>query len=355
MNKITLASRILATTALILAGGLFTAAPAAAQVLANDDDFDVNQGGTLNIQSPGVLINDGDPERNPLTAILVSGPANAASFTLNQDGSFNYVHDGSASATDSFTYQASNGSELSNVATATINVIVTTPGPEAVNDSYTVDQGDTLTVAAPGVLANDQPGSGGPLTAVLVTPPSSHVGTFTLNADGSFNYDHNGEGTAPDSFTYQAEENGVLSGVATVSIQVGTGGPSAATVTVHFTNLKLSGRTRSLGTLTEDELGFVALSTEPAQVSGGGAPLPPSTVTLQIVTDGAAVAEVKDIFGTCEKLALLAQSRSDKYDFEVRINVADVAAILEAGAERIVVRLSDGELDCSLDRVQEIL
>lgn len=58
----------------------------------------------------GLLDNDFDVDGNVLTVSLVSGPAHAASFTLNMDGSFTYVHDGSETTADSFVYRASDGS-----------------------------------------------------------------------------------------------------------------------------------------------------------------------------------------------------------------------------------------------------
>ena len=55
--------------------------------------------------------------------------------------------------------------------------------PVAADDSYATDEDTPLTVAAPGVLANDTDVDGDTLTAVLVTGPAH--GTLTLNADGS--------------------------------------------------------------------------------------------------------------------------------------------------------------------------
>jgi hypothetical protein len=74
--------------------------------IANNDNYSVAEGGTLTDAGPGVLGNDTDAEGNPLTAVLVSGPANASSFMLNADGSFTYVHNGSETSADSFTYRA---------------------------------------------------------------------------------------------------------------------------------------------------------------------------------------------------------------------------------------------------------
>src|SRR5438445_13210328 len=58
--------------------------------------------------------------------------------------------------------------------------------PVAVNDSYSVDANNTLTVSSPGVLANDTDQNGDPLTAVLITGVSH--GTLLLNTDGSITY-----------------------------------------------------------------------------------------------------------------------------------------------------------------------
>src|SRR5262249_5270316 len=69
----------------------------------------------------GVLANDSDPQGSPLTAALVTGPAHG-SLTLNADGTFSYTPAANFVGTDSFTYRASNGQALSNVATVTLTV-----------------------------------------------------------------------------------------------------------------------------------------------------------------------------------------------------------------------------------------
>jgi len=99
--------------------------------------------------------------------------------------------------------------------------------PAAANDSYTVVQGQTLNVAAPGVLANDTSFTGNPLTAILVTNPAN--GTLALNANGSFTYTPNAAFVGTDSFTYQANDGIASSNVATVNISVT---PSGTPVTI---------------------------------------------------------------------------------------------------------------------------
>ncbi len=184
--------------------------------VAVNNSYTVDQDAVLNVAAPGVLFNDSDVDSLSLTAVLVTGPIHGT-LTLNTDGSFMYTPSPGFFGTDSFTYKANDGSLDSNIATVTITVI---PVHELVaqNDSYTTAEDTVLTVAAPGVLANDTDSQGHILTAVLVSGPSS--GTLTLNADGSFMYAPNLNFFGTDSFTYQANDGSISSNTATVSITV---------------------------------------------------------------------------------------------------------------------------------------
>ena len=94
------------------------------------------------------------------------------------------------------------------------------------NDSYVTDQDRTLTVAAPGVLADDAAGPSP--TAVEVSGPSD--GALTLDADGSFTYTPAPGFSGPDSFEYRAAVGTAQSNVATVLIRVKEADTSAPTV-----------------------------------------------------------------------------------------------------------------------------
>ena len=130
--------------------------------------------------TPGVLGNDSDPDGDPLSDVLVSGPSHG-SLTLNGNGSFSYTPAADFTGSDSFSYRASDGTLSSNPATATISVTAVNDAPTAAGDSYSTAEDTTLTVAAPGVLGNDSDPDGDPLTAVLVTGPSH--GSLTLNGN----------------------------------------------------------------------------------------------------------------------------------------------------------------------------
>ncbi|MCP4846168.1 MAG: tandem-95 repeat protein, partial [Actinomycetia bacterium] len=142
----------------------------------------------------GVLANDFDEEGDPLTAILVSGPTKAASFTLNADGSFNYTPIADFSGTDSFTYRADDGTAGSNVATVTINVANVNDVPVIDSDgggataalSVAENQTGVTTVTATDVDALDTPTfslSGGSDAALFAIDPNTGVLSFNTAPD----------------------------------------------------------------------------------------------------------------------------------------------------------------------------
>ena len=89
--------------------------------VAADDGFVIEEDVTLNKPPAGVLTNDTDIDGDPLTAVLVSGPANGT-VILNPDGSFSYQPAANWHGTDTFTYKANDGQVDSNEATVTITI-----------------------------------------------------------------------------------------------------------------------------------------------------------------------------------------------------------------------------------------
>jgi len=198
--------------------------------LANSDSYTTAEDLQLSVAAPGVLGNDGDLDGDLIMAQLVSGPTNAAAFTFNQDGSFSYTPLSNFNGTDSFTYQAKDPSGTgSNVTTVTITVTAVNDPPFANNDAYSVKPNRTLTVNAPGVLANDGETEGDALTAVLVSGPAN--GTLNFNANGSFTYRPRQGFSGTDSFTYKANDGGLDSNVAMVQIVVSNAAGAAVKIT----------------------------------------------------------------------------------------------------------------------------
>ena len=89
----------------------------------------------------------------------------------------------------------------SGVASFTWSVVPTNLFPTAVGDSYSINERETLTVSAPGVIGNDSDPEDQTLSVSLVVGPAH--GDLLLAADGSFTYTHTGLTDADDSFTYR--------------------------------------------------------------------------------------------------------------------------------------------------------
>jgi VCBS repeat-containing protein len=184
---------------------------------ANHDSYSVPMNNALSVSAPGVLANDTDANGDALTAILDSDPDHGT-LVLGADGSFSYTPDLNFFGLDTFTYHASDGSLSSASATVTIEVLEDNLAPNAADDAYSVVQGNSLPVPAPGVLANDTDANSDPLTAVLADT-TAH-GTLTLNADGSFTYTPQSGFYGQDSFGYRASDGVLESQRAQVSIDV---------------------------------------------------------------------------------------------------------------------------------------
>jgi predicted NUDIX family NTP pyrophosphohydrolase len=188
---------------------------AAGDAYATDEDTQLSRPG------PGVLGNDTDPDGDAgdaLTAVLVSGPAHAASFALSADGSFTYTPTAGYNGPDSFTYRASDGALESELATVAITVVSVNDAPAAAADAYATDEDTPLGVDAPGVLGNDSDVEGDALGAVLVSGPEH--GSLELNSDGSFSYTPDRDYHGPDSFSYRAGDGSLDSDPVTVTIEV---------------------------------------------------------------------------------------------------------------------------------------
>jgi VCBS repeat-containing protein/autotransporter-associated beta strand protein len=185
--------------------------------VGNPDTFTTNEDVPLHVAGPGVLKNDVNVDKDTLSAVVIDGPSHG-SVLLNSDGSFTYTPDANFNGTDTFTYVPVNGAGQGNTTTVTINVRPVNDRPVAIDDTYTMEEDDTLVVPPPGVLGNDTDAEGNDITAVLVNDVQN--GKLTLNADGSFTYVPNADFVGTDSFTYRAFDGELYSNLAKVTINV---------------------------------------------------------------------------------------------------------------------------------------
>jgi hypothetical protein len=104
--------------------------------------------------------------------------------------------------------------------TATHTVNPPNPAPVANDDAYTATAGTTLTVDAPGVLANDTDDSGDIMTAHVVNGVTNGELQFDPSGSGAFSYTP-APGATSDTFTYNVTDlHGNTSNTATVTITI---------------------------------------------------------------------------------------------------------------------------------------
>ncbi len=140
------------------------------------------------------------------------------SLQLSQDGSFVYTPNEGFAGVDSFLYRARSGESISNLAAVTIRVTAGNQGPQASDDSYTLNEDGSLDVgSSSGVLHNDTDSDGDPLEVSLKTGPTN--GSLVLNANGSFRYVPNAQFHGADRFVYSVSD-GSTSDEAEVTIEV---------------------------------------------------------------------------------------------------------------------------------------
>jgi hypothetical protein len=227
--------------------------------VAADDNFSVNEGEIVsgNVIShndgDGVSDNDGgDGASLYVTQVngvdLVFDPVTGEArvdikdgfILIRADGSFTYTQNGNepAGAAPSFTYTLSDGTDT-DMGTVTIDVIPVNDPPVAADDSFSVNEGSSVSGNVishddgDGVIDND----GGDGASLYVTQVNGvdlvfdaltgearvdiKDGFILIKADGSFTYTHNGNDLvgAPPSFNYTLSDGtDVDTGIVTIAV-----------------------------------------------------------------------------------------------------------------------------------------
>lgn len=176
----------------------------------------------------GVLSNDSDPDGDPLSAVLASGPANGT-LALNANGSFTYTPGADFYGTDGFSYKARDGAGAESApasVTITVSAVNDPPlfdplGPETVDEDAS-----TQTVVITGVSPG--PANEGTQTVSLSATSSDPavVPDPTISGSG-----------ATRTLSYQAAPN--ANGVVMITVAAqddgGTGGGGQNTFSRTFT------------------------------------------------------------------------------------------------------------------------
>ena len=177
-----------------------------------------------------LLYSDSDTAANSIQFTISSQPTNGNIIDLG-NGSIRYIHNGSETTSDSFTYSVSDG-ELSLSSPATVSITVTPVNdlPVVYDQPLTVSEGGSITV---NLEADDVETPGPKLTFKLESEPSNGKASIS---NGQLTYTHNGTETTSDTFTYSANdgtENGAPANVIVTINPVNTS-PKTTAVTISL-------------------------------------------------------------------------------------------------------------------------
>jgi mono/diheme cytochrome c family protein len=152
------------------------------------DTYQTAVGQSLTVASPGVLANDSDPEGDPISAVLDVGPTNG-SLTFLAVGAFLYAPNPGFTGTDSFTYAATDGTNVSAPVNVDIVVGGTPPTPTSTTTTST-----TTTTTTPGSTTSTTTTAPGTPTSTTTTAPGTPTSTTTTapgTTDGAILYAQN--------------------------------------------------------------------------------------------------------------------------------------------------------------------
>jgi len=161
-----------------------------------------------------------DPAGNAVSYSLDVAPAGMTIDAVS--GAISWLPATSQAGANAVTARASN--TLGKFATQSFSVVVALPvnhAPTANNDAYAMIKGGTLSVPAPGVLANDSDLDAGNTLAAVNFSKGTATGTLTGSASGGFTYKPASTFSGTAMLSYQAQDNqGALSNAAAITVTV---------------------------------------------------------------------------------------------------------------------------------------
>jgi endonuclease G len=194
-----------------------------------------------------------------------------------------YQPDLNFNGSDSFTFQANDGSRDSNTSTVTITTTEVNDAPVATDDAASTDEDTNVEIAASNLTGNDSAGAVNEnaqvLTVTSVSATADTHGTVSLSS-GTITYSPDSNFNGAASFTYEVCDNGTTNGAPDSQCTTGT-----VNVTVNGVNdapilNAIANQTVYVG----DTLSFTA--------SGSDIDLPPQTLTYSltgVVPSGATI------------------------------------------------------------------
>jgi VCBS repeat-containing protein len=199
-------------------GGTATATVSVTVGAVNDPPVARNDGATVSEDGSAtinVLANDDSGPDTGETLFVAAVTQGAHGTVTVNAGTLTYTPNANYNGADSFSYTLSDGNGGTAVATVAVNVLAVNDAPVARNDSASVNEDGSVSVA---VLANDDSGPDAGETLSVTSVTQGAHGSVVVNANGTVTYTPAANYNGSDSFSYTiGDGNG---GVATATVAV---------------------------------------------------------------------------------------------------------------------------------------
>lgn len=180
-----------------------------------NDVFSVSEDTPLVITVDHLKANDLNAGES--TIQIVDAPQHGT-LSQNEFGQFNYQPHEHFHGTDSITYQLVGETQVSEMATAFINVNSVNDAPTAVADQFTTSAHLPLVITSAELVANDLDPDNDALEVQIVNGPSH--GTVSVADDGQLTYSANSGFNGTDEIEYRVFDGESYSEAATIQINV---------------------------------------------------------------------------------------------------------------------------------------
>ena len=180
---------------------------------AVDDTFGMDE----NTQLTGTLLGNDDlgDEATTVTA-FDNTSVNGGTVSVDAQGNFTYTPVTDFVGSDTFTYTITDVDGDTSTATVTVNVANVNLLPDAVDDSFNVNENTFLNAS---LMGNDSLGDN-PTTVTNFDSTSTNGGSVNVNPNGTFSYSPAPNFVGTDTFTYTITDVDGDSDIATVTVTV---------------------------------------------------------------------------------------------------------------------------------------
>ena len=196
------------------------------------------------------------PNGGALTYNILDAPTLGVVALDGATGAFTYTPNANVSGGDAFTFQASDGTLASNVATITVAITPVNDPPVAASGVASTTAGTPVSGA---LVATDIDSAA--LTYSVVTNGALGVATVTNAGTGPYAYTPNAGASGTDTFTFRASDGADDSNVATITVSIAANrAPVASNRTVTASEDRSVAGRLSASDLDGDPLTFTVVS-----------------------------------------------------------------------------------------------